>query len=58
MLGTGKNFDFLSRLNEEQRFFGKLEVVEHPRFIMQYRRPHVRRFLDRYESILRPLSRG
>lgn len=58
VLGTGKNFDFLSRLNDEHGFFGTLDVVEHPRFIMQYRRPHVPRFLDRYESILRPLSRG
>jgi hypothetical protein len=58
VLGTGKNFDFLRRLNEEQRFFENLVCVEHPRFIMQYRRPQVRRYLDKYESILRPLSRG
>jgi hypothetical protein len=56
VLGTGKNFAFLERLNQEHRFFDKLLVVEHPRFIMQYRRPHVGRFLDKYESILRPLS--
>ena len=58
VLGTGKNFDFLRRLNDEQRFFENLVCVEHPRFIMQYRRPHVGRFLDKYESLLRPLSRG
>ncbi len=58
VLGTGKNFDVLRRLNEEQRFFEDLVGVEHPRFIMQYRRPQVRRYLDKYESILRPLSRG
>lgn len=57
VLGTGKNFDFLSRLNDEHAFFRKLDVVEHPRFIMQYRRRHVGRFLDKYESLLRPLSR-
>jgi hypothetical protein len=56
VLGTGKNFAFLRRLNAEHRFFDELHSVEHPRFIMQYRRPHVGRFLDRYESILRPLS--
>ena len=58
VLGTGKNYDFLRRLNDEYEFFEKLEVVEHPRFIMQYRRPHVRKYLDKYEAILRPLSRG
>jgi uracil DNA glycosylase superfamily protein len=52
VLGTGKNFDFVRRLNEEQGFFGKLECVEHPRFIMQYRRPKVSQFLDKYEALL------
>ena len=52
VLGTGKNFTFLERLNDEHQFFAKLVAVEHPRFIMQYRRPHTQRFLDRYEQIL------
>ena len=58
MLGTGKNYDVLTRLNAEYSFFKKLEVVEHPRFIMQYRRPHMERFVDKYEAILRPLTRA
>jgi uracil DNA glycosylase superfamily protein len=58
VLGTGKNYDFLTRLNAEQGFFERLEVVEHPRFIMQYRRPQVKRFVDKYETLLRPLSHG
>ena len=52
VLGTGKNFDFISRLNEEEEFFERLECVEHPRFIMQYRRPKVSQFLDKYEALL------
>lgn len=52
VLGTGKNFSFLQRLNDEHRFFDKLVSVEHPRFIMQYRRPHTARFLDKYEQVL------
>ena len=58
VLGTGKNYDFLARLNAEYSFFERLEVVEHPRFIMQYRRPHMARFVDKYEAILRPISRA
>lgn len=58
VLGTGKNYAFLTRLNAEYRFFDRLEVVEHPRFIMQYRRPHVKRFVDKYETMLRPLGDG
>jgi hypothetical protein len=52
ILGTGKNFVFLNRLNQEHRFFDKLLKVEHPRFIMQYRRPSMRRFLDKYVAML------
>ena len=52
VLGTGKNFSFLQRLNDEHHFFDTLVSVEHPRFIMQYRRPHTARFLDKYEQIL------
>jgi hypothetical protein len=52
VLGTGKNFDFLARLNSELELFDKLVGVEHPRFIMQYRRPHTRRFLDKYVAVL------
>jgi len=53
VLGTGRNFAFLSRLNSEEKFFDKLLVVEHPRFIMQYKRPHVNDYLDKYEGLLR-----
>lgn len=53
VLGTGKNFAFLSRLNDEMKFFDRLLVVDHPRFIMQYRRPHMQRYLDKYEAALR-----
>jgi hypothetical protein len=53
VLGTGKNFAFLKRLNDEQKLFEKLVEIEHPRFIMQYRRPHTARFLDKYEALLR-----
>lgn len=52
VLGTGKNFAFLNRLNRELELFEKLVVVDHPRFIMQYRRPHMQRFLDNYEAAL------
>jgi len=53
VLGTGRNFEFLSRLNAEQHYFEKLLVVEHPRFIMQYKRPHVGDYLSKYEVLLR-----
>ena len=36
-LGEGKNFTYLSNLNNELKFFGKIISFPHPRFIMQYR---------------------
>jgi len=53
VLGTGKNFDFVRKLNAEHEFFERVECVEHPRFIMQYRRPRVGQFLDKYEALLK-----
>lgn len=53
VLGTGRNFEFFSRLNSEEKFFAKLLVVEHPRFIMQYKRPHVGDYLSKFERLLR-----
>jgi hypothetical protein len=53
VLGTGKNYAVLSKLNAEQKFFDRLLVVDHPRFIMQYRRKRVGEYLDTYEATLR-----
>jgi len=47
-LGTGKNFTFLSKLNNEYHFFNRIEPLEHPRFIMQYRSKQKQIFIDRY----------
>jgi Domain of unknown function (DUF4918) len=43
-IGEGKNFDFLIELNEEHRWFDHVIPLAHPRFIMQYKR----KLLDRY----------
>ena len=36
-LGDGKNYKYVSKLNEEYKFFGKIIPLSHPRFIMQYK---------------------
>ena len=36
-LGTGKNFKYLTSLNNEFNFFSKIIPLEHPRYIMQYK---------------------
>jgi hypothetical protein len=52
-LGTGKNFRFLSGLNSTYHFFKKIEPLEHPRFIMQYRSKQKNSYIDFYIEKLR-----
>lgn len=47
-LGEGKNFKFLSKLNEAHGFFNKLIPLAHPRFIMQYKRKSMLHYVDDY----------
>jgi hypothetical protein len=47
-LGTGKNFKFLKELNNRHRFFEKIEPLEHPRFIMQYRTKSKESYIESY----------
>ena len=48
--GTGKNEQFLRKVNEEHKFFGKIVAVEHPRFIMQYKTKSKQTYIDKYIS--------
>ena len=36
-LGDGKNYNYVSKLNEQYYFFNKIVPLSHPRFIMQYK---------------------
>ena len=51
VFGAGENFKFLQRLNDEHGFFGSLAALDHPRFIMQYRRKKLEHYLARYEEV-------
>ncbi len=48
VIGTGKVREFLEKLNSEHKFFKKIYAVEHPRFIMQYRRRKLPYYLKKY----------
>jgi hypothetical protein len=50
VLGTGKNLQYFEKLNREHRFFVHVLSVEHPRFIMQYRRKRLDEYLERYRA--------
>lgn len=52
VLGTGTNHKAFAELNERFRFFHRLVAIEHPRFIMQYRRKRVDEFVEKYAEVL------
>lgn len=43
-----KNYFYLDEINKKNKFFKNIKVLDHPRYIMQYRRKLLRRYLDEY----------
>lgn len=43
-----KNAAFISKLNDEANLFGELKVLEHPRFIQQYKSKEKQLYIDKY----------
>lgn len=41
LFGSGKNQKFFTNLNNKHHFFDTILTLEHPRYIMQYKRKHV-----------------
>lgn len=50
VLGTGKIKQVFNELNSEYKFFKNIYSVEHPRFIMQYRRKKLEIYLQKYRQ--------
>jgi hypothetical protein len=47
-LGTGKNENYLRKLNDRHHFFNKIIALEHPRFIMQYKSSDKQFYIGKY----------
>jgi hypothetical protein len=47
-----RNGEFLTKLNAELGLFGKVEILDHPRFLMQYRRRLLSDNVARYVEVL------
>ncbi|MBL7880349.1 MAG: SMUG2 DNA glycosylase family protein [Chryseobacterium gambrini] len=43
-----KNADFISKLNKEANLFEKMTVLEHPRYIQQYKSKEKQLYIDKY----------
>jgi hypothetical protein len=51
IFGTGKNKKFFEELNRERGFFETIYALEHPRFIMQYRRRQIDEYVQKYQEV-------
>ncbi|MBQ2872612.1 MAG: SMUG2 DNA glycosylase family protein [Bacilli bacterium] len=51
-IGSGKNYEFLLKINKEYNFFQKIIALEHPRFIMQYNSKNKELYLKKYLNAL------
>jgi hypothetical protein len=50
--GTGKNYQFLDKINQQYGFFGKIIPLEHPRYIMQYKAKQKDQYISQYLEML------
>lgn len=51
-----KNADFISKLNEEAELFHQMTVLEHPRYIQQYKSKEKDLYIDKYILALRNID--
>ncbi len=50
------NFEYMKIVNNELRMFDRIEVLEHPRFIMQYKLKKVDEYIENYRKVLNQYS--
>lgn len=43
-----KNADFIKKINTEAKLFGSLKILEHPRYIQQYKSKEKQHYIDKY----------
>ncbi len=43
-----KNATFIHKLNKEEKLFDTIKVLEHPRYIQQYKSKEKQLFIDKY----------
>lgn len=51
-IGSGENYNFLERINNQYHLFDKIIPLEHPRFIMQYNSKNKDFYMNKYLQAL------
>jgi len=54
-LGEGKNYKYLQQLNEKHHFFKEIIPLSHPRYIMQYKRKNLSKYISEYLEVLKKM---
>jgi hypothetical protein len=54
-LGSGKNYKFLTEINNKYHFFTNIIALEHPRYIMQYKSKKKEAYIEKYIATLKNL---
>ncbi|CAA6827396.1 MAG: Unknown protein [uncultured Sulfurovum sp.] len=57
-IGQGKNLKYLQAFNKKYNCFGSIEVVPHPRWVMQYRRKEKEKHIEKYLEVLQKSKCG
>lgn len=55
-LGTGKNYNYLMKLNTQHGFFNEIIPLEHPRYIIQYKLKQKQEYIKKYVKYLKSLK--
>lgn len=50
--GTGKNMKYLQKINQEAKLFEQLIPLEHPRYVMQYKRKQMDQYIRKFVAHL------
>jgi len=48
-----KNYLYLDEINKEKNFFKEIKTLDHPRYIMQYKRKLLSKYLNEYLNVFR-----
>jgi len=57
-VGTGKNLKYLQAFNDKHHCFESIDVVPHPRWVMQYRRKEKEKYIGVYMEALQRVKQA
>ena len=52
-IGGEKNYKYLNKINQQYNWFKTIEILPHPRYIMQYKRKAKDQYIDDYLKLFR-----